>query len=379
MAGVFLVDWLSESCDVLANPRMPAEDLQQLALATEEQKHFPAHVWLATSGSSGRLKWVALAKQALLASAQAVNVHLQSTAEDTWLNPLPIFHVGGLSIWARSFLSGAKVMPYVTEDGRWHPQRFVEQLITSNATLTSLVPAQVFDLVTLKIPAPKGLQGIIVGGGALAEKIYSEAIATGWKLLPSYGLTECASQVATAALESCTQTDYPKLIPLQHVELAVDGTGYLKIKSTALLTAYIYLSDGVCRVVDPKVDGWLTTEDRVTLEEGKLCAIGRGEYFVKVGGESVDLLRLEKILDEEKLALAVAHDVVLIALPDARLGHAIHLVVADAAPACVSALVERFACRVFPFERIRGVHCVAEIPRSAMKKVLRAALLAQLS
>jgi O-succinylbenzoic acid--CoA ligase len=58
-------------------------------------------------------------------------------------------------------------------------------------------------------------------------------------------------------------------------------------------------------------------------------------------------------------------------MPDERLGQAIHL----AATAEADELVRRFNERVLPFERIRGVYRVAEIPQSPLGKLLRARLL----
>ena len=39
-----------------------------------------------------------------------VNRHIEATESDTWFNVLPLFHVGGLSILVRAFLSGASVV-----------------------------------------------------------------------------------------------------------------------------------------------------------------------------------------------------------------------------------------------------------------------------
>ena len=44
----------------------------------------------------------------------------------------------------------------------------------------------------------------MTGGGALDPSLYKQARDLGWPLLPSYGLTECGSQVATASLSSAS-------------------------------------------------------------------------------------------------------------------------------------------------------------------------------
>jgi acyl-CoA synthetase (AMP-forming)/AMP-acid ligase II len=90
---------------------------------------------------------------------------------------------------------------------------------------------------------------------------------------------------------------------------------------------------------------------------------------VKIGGESVDLARLDNILAE------IAGDsAAIVALPDARLGH----VIALASTVDVAKIVDAFNARVHPFERIRATYRITEIPRSPLGKLLRTQLAAAL-
>lgn len=376
METIEMIDWASSSNEIFFNPRIPISERDRLLAGLYDLKNFQGHILIATSGSSGLLKWTLLSKEAFLISAKAVNSHLQSHASDIWFNVLPTFHVGGLGIIARSSLSRAKVVPYTSS--RWNSKEFIDQLVKAQATLTSLVPAQLFDLVSHSLQAPSCLRAIIIGGGSLNEKLYHEAIALGWKLLPSYGLTECASQVATATLGSWKRGEFPLLAPLEHVDLMVDSKGYLKIKSPALLTAYFTLSNSSWECMDPKIEGWLTTEDKPILYNGGIAKINRGGDFVKIGGESVDLTRLERILEEEKITLKIAWDVVLIALPHERLENSIHLIVSSDQSEMINKLAERFNQKVFPYERIRSIKYLSEIPRSPLHKILKNELISKL-
>jgi O-succinylbenzoic acid--CoA ligase len=259
-----------------------------------------------------------------------------------WLAVLPTFHVGGLGIYARAFLSGARVV------GDWDDE----------VTLASLVPAQVSDLVRAGAKPPKSLRAVIVGGGALSDELYRAGTALGWPLLPSYGMTETCSQVATAAVGS------PELVLLSHAEAHVETDGRLAIRGSSLLTGYA--TDG--GLVDPKVDGWFVTEDLGSVEGRVLRIGGRRGDFVKIGGESVDLARLDAIL----ASIAGLHCAIA-AVPDERLGHVIHLFADGSVDGETVAAV--FNARVHPFERARRVHRVAQIPRSSLGKLLRKELL----
>jgi O-succinylbenzoic acid--CoA ligase len=349
-----VIDFTSDETHLLLNPRMPEEERIRLERMAAE---FPlrGHVWIATSGTSGALKLTALSKEALLISAAAVNRHLESDGHDVWALVLPTFHVGGLGIHARAFLSVARVV----ERG-WEAQRFVDICESEGITLSSLVPAQVSDLVRGRLRAPRSVRAIVVGGGALSEELRRAGQELGWPLLPSYGMTECCSQVATATPDS------PALRLLSHVDVRMDDEGCLAIRSEALLTGYAV--DG--EFIDPKVDGWLQTEDVGEVAGGGLRVAGRRGAFIKIGGESVDLSRLDGVL--ERVLREEGGDAALVAVPDDRLGHVIQL--ACAGGDC-EALGRAFDALVLPFERARKVHRVAEIPRTPLGKLRRKALL----
>lgn len=370
-----LIDWDSNNTKILLNPRMPTLERRLMLQCLESIENLiPDHIWLATSGSSAASKCVALSKDAILISAASVNRHLQATQSDVWLNPLPYFHVGGLGIFARGYLSKSPVYSCNFVDNKWDPHAFVEQLKEVNATLTSLVPTQLYDIVSNNLHAPTSVRAVIVGGGALSEQLYNESISRGWKLLPSYGLTECSSQVATAPLGSWDELRYPLLKPLDHVELAKTEEGFLKIKSQSLMTAYVYPNSNrrVTNPIDPKVEGWFITEDNADFVDGSIRSITRESSFVKIGGEGVDLSRLNVILDDIRFALGILEDMAIFAAKDERLGHVIHLAV-TADPRCkpLQSLVEEYHAKVLPFEKIRKVWYVDEIPRTPLRKLIR--------
>jgi len=347
-----LIDWTGRESHVLLNPRMPPEEAARLRSLVIDLE---AHLWLATSGTTGALKLAALSKDALLASAAAVNRHLVADARDVWCCVLPAFHVGGLGIFARGFLSGARVTC-----AQWNAGEFA---VNGEMTLASLVPAQVSDLVELRLPAPANLRVVVVGGGLLPDALYAGARALGWPLLPSYGMTETCSQVATATLGS------PELLLLDHVEARTEPDGRLAFRGASLLTGYA--TEG--GFVDPKTsDGWFVTEDLGAIDGNRLHVEGRRGDFVKIGGESVDLTRLDAIL----ASIAGRHAAV-VAVPEPRLGQVIQLAIDPFGDA--EGIVAAFNAEVHPFERARGLHRVAEIPRSPLGKLLRIKLLEMIS
>ena len=108
----------------------------------------------------------------------------------------------------------------------------------------------------------------------------------------------------------------------------------------------------------------------------RLTLLGRMDHLIKIGGENVDFASLEGILQTLKLQYQMENEMTLLAVPHERLGHTIHLVApGERGKGAVEQAREAFDQMVLPFERIRQVHWVKEIPKSALSKILRKDLL----
>jgi O-succinylbenzoic acid--CoA ligase len=332
-----MIDFESDESHVLLNPRLPNGERARLELLAPK---LDAHVFVATSGTTGAIKLVALSKRAILASAAAVNARLDATRDDVWCGVLPTFHVGGLGIHARAHLTGSRVITMA-----WDASAFA----ACDATLASLVPAQVHDLVRAQLGSPAKLRAILVGGGAFDREMQQQARDLGWPVLATYGMSECCS---TVAVEDAL---------LDHLDARREDDGRLAFRGASLFTGYA-TEEGL---IDPKVDGWFISGDLGEVDGRTLRVFGRGADFTKIGGESVDLLRLDAI------ARSIAgDDAAVVAVPDGRLGAVIHLAVTHDP----DAIRDAFNARVAPFERAREAHVVASIPRSPLGKLLRAQL-----
>lgn len=368
------ISWDNSQSYLLLNPSYSKSEQERFNKILKAAQAWPGHIWLSTSGSSVQ-KWVGLSKQAILVSAQAVNQHLNSGKEDRWVNALPFFHVGGLGVWARAYLSGAKVYDFRQEySGKWQAEAFYGYIQQVEGTLSALVPAQLHDLISLGKQAPPSMRALIIGGGVLIPSLYEKAVALGWPVLPSYGLSECASQVATAALDSWRQNQRPSLQVLSHLQVCVREER-LCFAGPSLFSIYAYLDDQEIRFVDPKVEGWFISEDRGTIQDGQLNILGRADAILKVGGENVDLARLENHLQALRFQMKIEAEVTLIAMPDTRLGYCIHLASNSLNEEKITSLVERFQESVLPFERIRKIYLVPQLPRSSIGKILKSELM----
>jgi O-succinylbenzoic acid--CoA ligase len=353
----------------------------QKTLFTELKRRAPKDpqtVWVFSSGtqSVNQLKAIGLKREAILASAEAANSFLQSTSKDVWLIAIPTYHVGGFSILARAHLSGAKVL----RTAKWSAQEFLKICTDKSVTLCSLVPTQIHDLAEGGFQAPPSLRAIVVGGGALDEALYLRARKLGWPVLPSYGLTETSSQVATAPLSSLSGMEYPALEPLPHAEIELrESRIWIRAASLCHWVAKLD-TQGVYTLEDPRRDGWLPTEDlaRWSGSHG-LRPLGRRDDVVKILGVLVPIQQVEADLRDFLRRRSLRADVAVIAAADVRAGSELVLFIETSENLkVVGRTVDDFNKKAPGPHRIRRMCWVPTLPRTALGKVKKAELRAKL-
>ncbi len=318
-----------------------------------------------TSGTEGQRKWVALTKSAMLVSAKAVNAHFTVTAGDRWLLALPTWHVGGFGILARAF---AADVPVETLSGKWDAKAFALKAKETGATLSSLVPTQVFDLVSAGIAAPKSLRVVLVGGGALSPEVRQAALKLGWPVRTTYGMTETASQVASEVAEGGRM----EVLPIWEPE--TDAEGVLTIRGPALAKGYALCEGSEWRWKPIEMGKGLRTRDRVKLtREGSRCFLqftGRESGIVKILGELVALGPIQERIEALRLELQIiAGEAVVCDLPDERAGSRLVLAVSGMPTADSARLREALNLQLRAFEQIQSVVGLAQIPRGDLGKV----------
>lgn len=389
---------------ILLNPAWPLVDRERLTdlISQVSKTHsLPNHIWVASSGSSAsslaEVKMIALSYDALMASARAVNLHLRSDSSDCWIEALPTFHVGGLGIGIRAHLSGAD---RVVLDGKWSAEKFYELSsqvrFAEGKVLSALVPTQVYDLIQSGKQAPRSLRAIVVGGGALDENIYLKARKLGWPLLPSYGMTECCSQIATASLSTLENSfssdsqqvnddlQFPLLQVLSHVQVKAGVNGKLAVKSAALLTGYaqwkngnaVYLQLSELASLNNLDTDWFQAEDRVEItndQTGQSSAVflkplGRDSDFVKILGEGVSLITVRK-----NWQMIVSNlETTVVALPDPRQGFYLCAVVVASdvlSKQIAESSLLTYNQQALAYEKIRNIVVVDQIPKTELGKI----------
>ncbi len=354
------LDWQSRQNIVLSAGNSQTHKLLQNLITSK----LDSHILIKTSGTTGKLRWVALAKRAILTSAHSVNQHLKASSSDKWLLALPDYHIGGLAILARAHLSQIFVDRY---DYKWNPSLFVESLKEFGSTLTSLVPTQVYDLVQKNISSPGKLRAVLVGGGSLPNSIYSRGRELGWPLLPSYGLTECSSQVATAPLYSLESCELPDFVVLPHVSVEIMENNRVAIQSEALFSGYIEINEGLYEWKPLKEKKFLTEDVGKTFLKNNslhLKLFGRVGHTKKVKGVLVNGFSLNQAF-QSRFGMEVGE---ITLLPELRDEHEVVLISESQKIKEVLSAVGQFNKLNSVSEKISKVYFLDKIPRTELGK-----------
>ncbi len=330
-----------------------------------------AHVLFQTSGSSGEPRWIALSKQALHISAEAVNRHLGVDSASQWGLALPLHHVGGFGVAARARAAGCGFHDFAR---KWDAAAFAAWLDAENITHTSLVPTQVHDLAAAGLRAPRNLGAIVVGGGRLDDTTGRAARALGWPVLASYGMTEAGSQIATQAPASLGLDYRSAPIPLLDIwEAEVRAGGRLAIRGPALHSGTLVPEGNGWRFVK-RENPWHETRDRVSLAGRLLTPLGRADSLVKVLGELVDPEEIERDLIRISNGTLGPGTFAVAAIPDERAGHALVPVFEGHATAEHGRWIADHNQRCEGFKRLGPAVRADLLPKSPLGKIRRAEL-----
>lgn len=249
---------------------------------------------IATSGSTGQPKGVMLSVEALNESAKTIAATLNLKADDCWLNCLPLFHIGGLSIFYRCAYAQAKMSLHAS----FNAEAVWEDINNNRITHVSLVPAMLFKLLeeSADMQPPATLRVVLIGGAALSVALAKRAHKAGWPLVVSYGMTE------TGSLFACDVTVDAGLLsgkvgsPLNNVNIVIDQTSdKIKVESTAMMSGYLNpeLTPGA-----GLVNGLLTTNDIGKVDnDGALHVFGRADDMLISGGKNIHPREIEEQLE----------------------------------------------------------------------------------
>ena len=329
-----------------------------------------------TSGTSGRPKAAILTYGNIYQSAVASALKLETRKNDVWLCVLPLYHVGGLSIVLRSLNYGTAIE--TIPPGPFDAREVNRMLTEHPITLVSLVPTMLQRLLDAKTRQwNPGLRLILLGGEAPAPELVQRCLAERLPIATSYGLTEAASQVATALPELVYRKPGTVGKPLMFTQVRIidDGgddarpnePGELLVKGGTVTRGYYGDPEATRAALH---DGWLRTGDIGYMdEEGDLFIMQRRADLIVSGGENIYPAEVERVLRQHR----AVSEAVVFGLPDAHWGQRAAALVQLRADASTSpdALINFAREHLAGYKIPRQIAFVDALPRTASGKIQR--------
>jgi O-succinylbenzoic acid--CoA ligase len=298
-----------------------------------------------TSGTTAGPKEVQLSYDNWLWNAIGSALALGLDPAERWLCPMPLAHVGGLSIQIRSAVYGTTVILH----DRFDTEAVLVALSdpAQRVTLVSLVPTMLSRLLDAGLTNPPTLRWALLGGGPIPPALLGRARAAGVPVAYSYGMTEACSQIATNGW------------PLLGTELRISESGEVHVRGRTVAAGAL------------SADGWLHTGDLGAFDEvGRLVIRGRRADTIITGGENVSPDEVEAVILEHPGVSEVA----VFGRPDPEWGEAIvaRIVCAPGfAPPSREQIQGLCAARLAPFKVPKLVEIATELPRGSTGKLMR--------
>lgn len=335
-----------------------------------------------TSGTTGAPKGARLTHRGMTHAARAGARRFGIVHGDVYVDPLPLFHVGG-QVVALEIAHQQATMVMVRA---FDPALVLDLLEQEGATLTVGVPTMLVALLEQPDLATRDLSRLrsVSSGGAVvpAELVRRIRRDLGASVTIVFGQTECCGFVSQTHLDDPPEVvaetlgtpidglDVRVVDPATHAVVPVGEVGELQVRGVNVMAGYHGQPAASADAMD---DGWLRTGDLVTLDErGYLRIVGRLKDMIVTGGVNVYAAEVEAAILEHPGVAEVA----VFGVPDDRWGERV-VAALRCAPERVPTVEEVTAFlaeRLAPFKVPKQWVFVEEMPHTPSGKIQKHAL-----
>ena len=346
-----------------APPGEPA-DLPPIAPVTA-----PAII-LYTSGSTGQPKGAVLSHAALAAANESwAGPVMGLTEADRVLAVLPLAHSFGLNgALLAPLLAGAAVVLQERFSPVETPRAIGRHRVTVFPAVATMF-ARILESPALVPGDLSGLRLAVSGAAPCSWALASEwRRRTGVRIVRGYGMTELFRPISYLAAEA---TDHPdsvgRAVPGVDLRVVEDE---LWIRTPAAMDGYLRAPEETAAVL---ADGWFKTGDLATISpDGYVSIVGRKRELILRGGYSVVPGEVEAAL----LGHPAVAEAAVVGVAHAELGEEVSAFVTLRAGerAEPDELIAFCRARLAGYKYPRRISIVAELPKSATGKILKARL-----
>jgi fatty-acyl-CoA synthase len=254
-----------------------------------------------------------------------------TTAETTWINPMPLFHTAGCGmVTLGSMQAGCRMILMAQFD----PAVVLQMVQRERANIILGVPTMILALVEAQGQSPVDCASmqLISSGGAMVppELVRAATKAFGCPFSILYGQTEYSptitqhhstdsfDDICNTVGQPVDQTAVSIRRPSDNAVVPVGEVGEICVRGPCTMLGYHGNPQATAETID--TDGWLHTGDLGTMDErGYVRVTGRVKEMIIRGGENFFPAEIENALLEHPSIAEIA----VVGLPDEKWGEII--------------------------------------------------------
>lgn len=245
----------------------------------EEWNNASDKVLVHTSGSTGKPKPMWVEKQKMLNSARITCDFLRLKSGDSFLLCMPLDYIAGKMVVVRTIERHLKLIN-VKPCG--HPLASLQQ----DCTAAAMVPLQVYN--SLQVPEEREklmrIRHLIIGGGAIDEKMANALKAFPNYVWSTYAMTETLSHIALRRLNGEEASDW--YTPFDSVKVSLASDGCLVIDAPLVHDGILKTND-IAEIRDVEIGGKTVRQFRIR---------GRKDNVIDSGGIKIQIEEVESAL-----------------------------------------------------------------------------------
>lgn len=267
-----------------------------------------------TSGTTGKPKGAVLTQSNMFWNAVNNKLAIDLTSEDRSIVLLPLFHIGGIGLFAfpALFSGGTIVIP-----GKFEPEKAMSMIQEHKVTIVMGVPTIHQALLTSPSFQTADLSAVrwfYNGGAPCPRELIDAYFDRGFLFGQGFGMTETSPTLFMLTKEDAPRkkgsigkpvlfSEY-KLIDSDGKEVEKGEVGELAVRGPNIMKEYWNRPDAT---KDSLKDGWLLTGDLAkTDDEGFLYIVGRKKEMIISGGENIYPLEVEQVISQLRDVVEVA-------------------------------------------------------------------------
>ncbi|MCF6306962.1 MAG: AMP-binding protein [Flavobacteriaceae bacterium] len=288
-----------------------------------------------TSGSTGTPKEIQLSKQQMINSAKSTGIFFKLPEKTTALLCLPSNYIAGKMMLVRAMVLGWNLHIVA-------PEKDAITQYDNEYDFVAMVPYQVHH----SIKSLNKIKKLIIGGGAISEKLNQELQKVNTEVFATYGMTETITHIAVRRINGLAKTNEYTALP--NVKFSLNEKNCLVIEAPEVSNEKVFTYDMV-RLNSPTTFEYL----------------GRIDNVINSGG-----IKLFPEQIEAKLSPYIDCSFIIASEKDEELGERLILILENESNEFSSNISEAFQ-NLSSFERPKKIYTFSKFPYTETGKIKR--------